>query len=146
MDSIFLQRVGVSTILSTVHFAVAAHRCAEVFDPRASWTLWRLPGEIEERFDARWEHWVDAASDWAPVFEQVAELQGTDVAAALQSMGLVGAGALDDLTRLRTSAEGRAVPMQTPFAGTDADITTLALGFALGRPGGLAVPYARAEG
>ena len=60
-------------------FAVAAHRCAEVFDQPSSWTLWRLPGEIEEAFDARWEHWVDAASDWAPMFEQIADLQGTDV-------------------------------------------------------------------
>ena len=28
-------------------FAVAAHRCAEVFDPPGCVTLWRLPEEIE---------------------------------------------------------------------------------------------------
>ena len=127
-------------------FAVAAHRCDEVFNPPASWTLWRLPGEIEERFDARWEHWVDAAAEWTPVFQPVADLQGTDVAAALQAMSLAGPSELAALASLRTSAEGRAVPMQAAFAGTDAEITMLALAFALGRPGGLAVPYARAEG
>ena len=89
---------------------------------------------------------MDAAADWAPVFRQVAELQGTDAAAALESLGLVGAGELAAMTGLRTSAEGRAVPIPTAFSGTDADVTMLALGFALGRPGGLAVPYARAEG
>ena len=43
-------------------FAVAAHRCAEVFDPPGCVTLWRLPEAIEEEFDARWEHWLDNAS------------------------------------------------------------------------------------
>lgn len=127
-------------------FAVAADRCAEVFNPPASWTLWRLPREIEEAFDARWEHWVDAASDWAPIFEQIADLQGTDVAATLQDMGLVGNDDLAALSRLRTSAEGRAVPLPTPFEGSPQVITLLALGFALGRPGALAVPFVRAAG
>jgi hypothetical protein len=126
-------------------FAVAAHRCDEVFNPPGSWTLWRLPREVEEAFDARWEHWVDAAADWAPVFGQVAELKGTDLTAALQELGLAGADDLAALSRLRTTAEGRAVPLPAPFAGTNEDITLLALGFALGRPGALAVPYARVE-
>jgi hypothetical protein len=126
-------------------FAVAAHRCAEVFTLPSTWTLWRLPREIDESFDARWEHWVDAAAEWAPLFERVAALEGTDVAGALQAMDLVGVHDLAILANLRTSAEGRAVPLPAPFAGTDADLTTLALGFALGRPGALAVPYARAD-
>jgi hypothetical protein len=125
-------------------FAVAAHRCDEVFNPPASWTLWRLPHEIEQRFDAKWEHWVDAAADWAPTFGQVAGLEGTDVAAALTALGLVRPADQAALASLRTSAEGRAVPLPSPFAGTDAEIALLALAFSLGRPAGLAVPYARA--
>lgn len=39
-------------------FAVAAHRCAEVFDPPGAATFWRLPDEVEEAFDARWEGWL----------------------------------------------------------------------------------------
>jgi hypothetical protein len=117
-----------------------------VFNPPGSWTLWRLPREIEEAFDAHWEHWVDAAADWVPVFGRVAELEGTDVTATLQGLALVGSDDIVALSRLRTTAEGRAVPLPAPFAGTNEDITLLALGFALGRPGALAVPYARAEG
>src|SRR5437773_7686210 len=49
-------------------FAVAAHRCNEVFDPPDCVTLWRLPDGIEEEFEARWEHWLDKANDWAPFF------------------------------------------------------------------------------
>ena len=45
--------------------------------------------------------------------------------------------------RLRRSAEGRAVPLPAPFAATNQDIGSLALGFARGEPGALAVPYAR---
>src|SRR5262245_31083213 len=43
-------------------FAVASHRCAEVFNPPGCVTLWRLPESIEEAFDARWEHWLGGAS------------------------------------------------------------------------------------
>lgn len=125
-------------------FAVAAHRCADVYNQPSSWTLWRLPEEIEEAFDARWEHWVDSASDWAPMFEQIATLQGTDVRAALEGLGLVGGEDLAALSRLRTAAEGRAVPLPMAFDGSPQGVTLLALGFALGRPGALAVPFARA--
>jgi hypothetical protein len=125
-------------------FAVAAHRCDEVFNPPASWTLWRLPREIEERFEARWEHWVDAAADWAPTFRRIADVEGTDVAATLIALGLVSPPDLAALTGLHVSAEGRAVQLPSLFAGTDAELALLALGFSLGRPTGLAVPYARA--
>lgn len=47
-------------------FAVAAHRCAERFDLPDGVTLWRLPEALEEEFDVRWEHWLDAASEWKP--------------------------------------------------------------------------------
>jgi hypothetical protein len=127
-------------------FAVASYRCAEVFTPPSTWTLWRLPREIEESFDARWEHWLDAAADWISVFEAVAKLEGRDLAVDLESSGLVGRDDIAAIGRLQTSAEGRAVPLPAPFAGADSDITMLALGFSLGRPGGLAVPYARAVG
>src|SRR5215467_9047757 len=36
-------------------FAVAAHRCAEVFDPPDCVTLWRLSEAFEEEFEQRWE-------------------------------------------------------------------------------------------
>ncbi len=56
-------------------FAVAAQRCSEVFDPPDCVTLWRLPAAIEDEFDARWEHWLDNAADWASFFEHLEALR-----------------------------------------------------------------------
>ena len=124
-------------------FAVAAQRCAQVFDPPGSVTLWRLPSQIEDAFEARWEHWLDAASDWSAFFASVASLDGSDVRAAFEVLDLVDANDLRAIASLKTSAEGRAVPLPAPFSGTDADVTLLALGFALGRTGAPSVPYAK---
>ena len=125
--------------------AVAAERCAEVFDPPGSATLWHLPTDIEEAFDARWEHCLDAANDCSAFFMEVAALEGTNPAVALQVFDLVDDRDLAEFTGLKTSAEGRAVPIPTTFSGTDADVTLIALGFARGNVGALAVPYMRAE-
>jgi hypothetical protein len=123
--------------------AVAAHRCDEVFDPPGCVTLWRLPEAIEDDLDARWEHWLDHAMDWKPFFEKLAAVQGTDLGATLRAFELVNDRELEVSSRLRRSAEGRAVPLPGIFTGSQGDITLLALGFARGEPGALAVPYAR---
>ena len=124
-------------------FAVAAHRCAEVFDPPGSVTLWRLPESIEEEFDARWEHWLDNAPDWAPFFQKLEDLQTSDLAEALGSFEIVSDRDVERMVKLRRSAEGRAVPLSGVFSGTDDDVTQLALGFARAEAGALAVPYAK---
>jgi hypothetical protein len=124
-------------------FAVASHRCTEVFDPPDSVTLWRLPSEIEDAFDAHWEQWLDAANDWSPFFLKVATLEGSDLGPSLQALDLVDGDDMKALSRLKTAAEGRAVPIPEPFNGIDADITQLALAFALGRTGAPSVPYAK---
>jgi hypothetical protein len=124
-------------------FAIAAHRCAEVFDPPGCATLWRLSDEHEEAFDAQWENWVDRAHEFAPFFESV-ESPGTgDLVDVLQNLDLVDSVDIEAYGRLRRSAEGRAVQLPTPFAGTDREVALLALGFGRGEPGALAVPYAR---
>ncbi|AGP34457.1 BrxE family protein [Sorangium cellulosum] len=124
-------------------FAVAAHRCAEVFEPPGSVTLWRLPEVLEEEFDARWEHWLDNASAWTPFFEKLETLSGSDLTRILRAHEVVSDRDLEAYARLRRSAEGRAVPLPSPFSGTDDDVALLALGFARGEPSALAVPYAR---
>jgi hypothetical protein len=124
-------------------FAVAAHRCAEVFDPPGCVTLWRLPELVEEEFDARWEHWLDHASDWTAFFEKLETLPASDLPTLLRGFDVVSDRDLDAYSRLRRSAEGRAVPLPGLFAGNDDDVALLALGFARGQPGALAVPYAR---
>lgn len=124
-------------------FAVATHRCAEVFDPPASFTLWRLPEEIEGAFDASWQRWIDTAEDWHEFFTRVSSLPGIDLISALEGLGLVDGADIAAATELKTSAEGRAVPLREPFSSTNADVALLALGFARGAVGALAVPYAR---
>lgn len=122
-------------------FTVAAHRCAEVFDPPGSVTLWTLPVAFEEEFDLRWEAWLDSAAEWAPFFEALAELKSEDLVSTLYHLGLLSDPHAESYAKLRRSAEGRAVPLPGSFAGTDEDVTLLALGFGRGEPGALAVPY-----
>jgi hypothetical protein len=55
-------------------FAVAARRCAEVFNPPGCVTLWRLPESIEEELNRRWEYWLDNASVWAPFLQRLEAL------------------------------------------------------------------------
>lgn len=124
-------------------FAVAGHRCVEVFDPPNCVTLWRLPESVEEQFDARWEHWLDNATEWSPFFEKVESLSGNDLTAILREFDVVTDRDLEAYGRLRRSNEGRAVPLSGMFSGTAADVALLALGFARGEPSSLAVPYAR---
>jgi len=126
-------------------FAVAAHRCAEIFEPPGCVTLWRLPEVIEEEFDARWEHWLDNAAEWTGFFEKLENLQGDDLASILRSLELVNEQDLTAYGKLRRSAEGRAVPLPGVFSGTDGDIALLALGFGRGERSALAVPYARRD-
>ena len=125
--------------------AVAAHRCREIFDPPDSVTLWRLPETIEEEFEAKWDHWLDRADEWQPFFHRLENLQENDLKIALQVFNAVTSHELEISSRLRRSAEGRAVPLSEPFSGADQDIALLALGFARGDTGSLVVPYARRE-
>jgi hypothetical protein len=122
-------------------FAVAANRCAEVFEPPGSVTLWRLDASTEEAFDSRWERWLDNASDWSPFFDAIAGLTGTDVIGSLRALALIDDADLERFGRLRRS--GNAVALPGFHAATDDDVALLALGFGRGQPGDLAVPYAR---
>jgi len=124
-------------------FAVASHRCAEVFQPPGCVTLWSLPEDVEEEFDARWEYWLDDASKWPPFFEKIEGLQGADLPDILRAFQVVNDRDLQAYAKLRRTAEGRAVPLPSLFSGSDDDVALLALGFGRGDPGALAVPYAR---
>jgi hypothetical protein len=126
-------------------FAVAAHRCREVFDPPQSATLWHFPEAVEEEFEAHWERWLDEADEWKPFFTELESLKEPELKSAIQSFNLVTDYESELFSRLRRSAEGRAVPLPLPFTGSDQDVALLALGFARGEPTALAVPYARLD-
>jgi hypothetical protein len=127
-------------------FAIARHRCGEVFDPPGCFTLWRLPEQIEEQFDARWEAWIERVAELAPIFEGIEDFRGQDLPTALRAMGLVDDVALSAASKLKASAEGRAVPLPGTFAPNLQTISLLALGFSKGAQGALAVPYVRSAG
>ena len=123
-------------------FAVAEHRCAEIFDPPRSVTLWRLPESVEEEFDARWEHWLDNAQVWTPFFERLQTPPAADLATALRAFGAVTDRDVEAAAQLTRSSAARAVQLPGVFGGTDHDVALLALGFARGDVGALVVPYA----
>ncbi|MCP4384516.1 MAG: BrxE family protein [Hyphomicrobiales bacterium] len=121
-------------------FAVAAARCRDVYDPPGSVTLWDLPAEVEDELESAAERWRESATEWAAVFRDLEDC-GTDLTVELVRFGLASEADVDRVSKLRRSAEQRAVQIPGDFSGSDADLTLLALGFARGETGNLAVPY-----
>ena len=128
-----------------VVFAAARARCEEVFNPPACMTLWSLPAAIEDQFDARWSHWLDERDRWSAFFEAIQE-PTPDLLAALRAQELLADRHEEAVSRLRRSAEGRAVPLPGVSPPSDDVLVLLAAGFARGEVGKPAVPYARLEG
>ncbi|MGE3991887.1 BrxE family protein [Pseudorhodoplanes sp.] len=122
---------------------VADARCAQIFDPPGSVTLWRLTDAIDERLDVLWEGWLDDASSWHPFFERVAGLKSTDVSLSLKEFGLVTDEEIAARRSLKKAADGRSIQIPELFDGGRQTIAMLALGFAAGSPGNLVIPYAR---
>lgn len=125
-------------------FEVARARCAEVFDPPGCVTLWNLSPAVEDQFDARWARWLESRDAWTGFFASI-ESPPNDLLETMKRLGLIGDGDLEVVSKLRRSAEGRAVPLPGVHMVTDPLITQLATGFSRGEPGKLAVPYARME-
>jgi hypothetical protein len=121
-------------------FAVAAHRCREVYDPPNAVTLWHLPSDIEDEFEQRWEAWLDEADEWAEYFALLDDC-GSDLEAELTRLELVDESQLNRRAKLRRTAENRGVQLPGSFEPTDDSVTLLALAFARGEVAGLAVPF-----
>jgi hypothetical protein len=122
-------------------FAVAAHRCAEVFAPPDAATFWRLSDDVEEAFDTRWEGWLDAAPDWTGFFESIAALKDFDVAGALKSFSLVDDADVEVGAKLQLADGGKGVLVAGSFDLGRKAVALLALGFGKGAKGDLLVPY-----
>ena len=65
---------------------------------------------VEEEFEAHWERWLDQADKWKPFFLELEGLKEIDLKAALHSFDLITDEDSERFSRLRRSAEGRAVP------------------------------------
>ncbi|MET4483571.1 BrxE family protein [Bradyrhizobium sp. F1.13.3] len=124
-------------------FAVAAARCAQIFDPPDSVTLWRLTDPIEERLETVWEGWLDDAKSWRPFFEKIAAIKAADLSACLIDLNLVTAEEVAATSSLKKSSDGRSMQMPGLFDGSRKSVVMLALSFGNGSPGNLVVPYAR---
>lgn len=107
-------------------------------------TLWNLPAALEDQFDARWARWLEERHVWTDFFSSI-ERPPADLLETMQALDLVGAEGLEIASKLRRSAEGRAVPLPGVLAVSDTLITQLAAGFSRGEPGKLALPYARMD-
>jgi hypothetical protein len=129
-----------------VVFEVARARCSAVFDPPGGFTLWSLPADREEQFEAEWSGWLDQGADWAPLFQKLAGLKEPDLVDTLQSEGLLSGSQAERVAGLHLSAEGRAVLVPGVGAPTDESLSLLAAAFSHGGAGQLAVPYARLDG
>lgn len=122
-------------------FAVATHRCEEVYSAPDAVTLWRLGDAVEEEFEASWENWTDKADDWICFFEAVAPVPDSSLREFLAKLNLIDEDQFKSLDRLRGTGESKAVEMPGGFAGTDANVQMLAMGFDLARHSELLVPY-----
>jgi hypothetical protein len=91
-------------------FAVAAHRCREVYDRPGTVTLWNLPAETEDEFELRWEEWLDHSPAWELFFEQLTSCSA-DLETDLLRLQLVTEADLENSRKLRRSAEQRAVQL-----------------------------------
>lgn len=121
-------------------FAVAAHRCSELYQPTGAVTLWDLPASAEDDLEQRWEDWIDDVTSWEPFFKEL-EACSSNLEQELTRLGLVTSTQVAEVVKLRRSAEQRAVLIPGEFEGSDHDLAMLALAFSRGETSNLAVPY-----
>ena len=127
-------------------FAVARARSVERFPSIPGCiTLWDLPANIEDEFDAHWADWLDDGGSWDEFFDGL-KCQDGDLLTALRAHELLNAENETLVSRMRRSAEERSVPISGNHKLDDDTVTLLAAGFSRGVINGLAIPYIRVDG
>ncbi len=124
-------------------FAVAAHRCTEVFSPPGCATFWALPETIEEEFDLRWEKWLDAPGPWVETFKKLESMKAGDLISCLKNFDLVRESDMKAFSRLKVSTAGNSILLPEAFSEKDEDVTLLAMAYSKGTEGSLVIPYAK---
>ena len=124
-------------------FSVAGHRCREVFDPPQGITLWKLPPEVEERFQGAWAEWLDEIDPWADFLTRVNDRPDDDLLDTLVSLNLINASTVEQAKKLKRAPDGHSVLVPGEREVTGETVALLAAGFHRSEPGKLAVPYAR---
>ena len=126
-------------------FEVARTRCIELFDPPGCMTLWHLPAEVEDQFEEHWLGWLDNRDQWGAVFETIEGQTGQDLLTSLKALDLISQPEIQVVSKLRRSAENRAVPVPGSHQPSDEVLTLLAAGFSRGEAGAPAIPYTRLD-
>lgn len=124
-----------------IAFAVAAHRCKEIYSHPGAFTLWDLPPEIEDRFQEKWHEWLDDIDHCAPFFQSLENISGMELLDLLMQRGLINPEQIERAQKLRRSSEGRSVQISGCKVLDDEALSLLAAGFFRGEPGKPAVPY-----
>jgi hypothetical protein len=132
-------------VQARVVFAVARSRCQEVFDAPGSVTLWKLPAEVEDEFEERWNAWLRDAATWEPFFNSLTAHDQSDLLSALRERDLISTEQVAAVEAMRRSAEGRAVALPGEHVLDDDLMTLLAGAFAKGERGAPAIPYVRVK-
>lgn len=127
-------------------FAVAQHRCDEVYNAPDAFTLWKLPAEIEDQFEDAWSVWLDAPDPWHEFLERLNEQKTDNLLDAMQALELIEESIPEQAGRLKRAADFRSVPLPADLKLDDQVIQLLAASFARGEPGKLAVPYVQLQG
>jgi len=107
-------------------------------------TLWNLPANVEDEFNAQWADWLDDGDSWTEFFNGL-KVQDKDLLTALRVQGLLDSDHEAQVSRMRRSAEGRSVPISGIRPIDDDTVTLLAAGFSRGEANKPAIPYARVE-
>ncbi|MDA1054486.1 MAG: BrxE family protein [Planctomycetota bacterium] len=127
-------------------FAVAAHRCDEVFNPPDAYTLWKLPADIEDQLEDAWSQWLEDPKPWAEFLEKLNEQSGDDLFETLRKFDLVSDQVVGQAKRLKRSNDSRSVRVPDVPEFDESTVALLAAAFSRGESGKLSVPYVQIEG
>lgn len=129
---------------SRVAITVATRRSAEVYRHRpGEITLWQLSAGQEQSLDRAIRDWLGRDAELGLFFRAIQSCDGSDLLGWLAALDLVDDDVAVEVKRLRRVPGGRAVLLPGARRETDPTIRLLAAAFSRGKPGRLAVPYAR---
>lgn len=126
-------------------FAVASSRSDEVFNPPDSYTLWRLPVEIEDQLEDAWAGWLESPDEWKDLLERIDAAAGNDLVSVLTSLELASEQSADRAKGLRRADDLKSVPIKLNGETVIQAIELLAAAHNCSEPGKLAVPFIRQE-
>lgn len=126
-------------------FAVASSRSDEVFNPPDSYTLWRLPVEIEDQLEDAWAGWLESPDEWKDLLGRIDAVGGNDLVSVLTSLELVSEKSANRAEGLRRADDLKSVPIKLSDDTVNEAIEILAAAHNCSELGKLAVPFIRQE-